>query len=464
MPQEALHKLVVKSCAKHRASKRLRDNSAKKRAPGVNVLSLLGTLVLLIGSPAFSISASAEASCPKRDREIVVPKGFCVTIFADHIGHARHLVVSPDNTVYVNTWSGGYYGDDRPPDGGFVVTLKDRDGDGVADVTMRSGPSASQGGHGGTGIAFYNQGLFVEENDKIIRYDVQPDGAIAGQGETILDRLPLGGAHPVHPFAIDSRGRLFVAPGSATDACAESDTHARGKSPCQELNTRAGIWLYDANRIGQHFSPKERYATGCRNAEGLDFDASGRLYATQHGRGHLHEKWPELYTEQQGFELPAEELTIIKRGASYGWPFCYFDPAQHKRVLAPEYGGDGKKVGRCALEEAPVAVFPAHWAPNDMKLYKRSSFPETYRGGAFIAFHGSFNPAGPHGGYNVGFQPLKNGAVAGNFQVFADGFAGGVKERTQAAHRPSGVAVGPDGALYVSDDKAGRIWRIVFEE
>ena len=119
-------------------------------------------------------------------------------------------------------------------------------------------------------------------------------------------------------------------------------------------------------------------------------------------------------------------------------------------MLAPEYGGDGgKKVGVCAEKKAPVASFPAHWAPNDLLIYSGKQFPAAYQGGAFIAFHGSWNRAPePQGGYNVVFQPLADGKAGSAFIVFADGFAGAVKEPGQAAFRP-GLAMGPDGALYI---------------
>jgi len=153
----------------------------------------------------------------------------------------------------------------------------------------------------------------------------------------------------------------------------------------------------------------------------------------------------------------------LKKGGDYGWPMCYYDPFQQGLVLAPEYGGDGKTAGLCAQKGAPAAVFPAHWAPNAMVLYDRQQFPARYRNGLFIAFHGSWNRA-PYaqGGYNVVFQGLSGDKASGQCEIFADGFAGADKSPGKAAHRPSGIAVGPDGALYVADDVSGRVYRIVY--
>jgi glucose/arabinose dehydrogenase/mono/diheme cytochrome c family protein len=439
----------------------------KFRPSGWKVLALASIGSLAIYSASLVPVLSEEKKCVETDAGLSLPNGFCATIFAEKVGHARQLVVAPDGTVYVNTWSGVYYGNDTPPPGGFLIALKDTKGTGHADVNVRFGQTAAEGGHGGTGVALYKNWLYAEINDRIVRYELK-DGETAptGKSETILSGMPINGDHPMHPFTIDAEGNLFVSMGSATNACEVKNRmpHSPGNNPCTELETRAGTWRYDANKLGQTFSPKGRFATGIRNGEGFDFDASGRLYVTQHGRDQLHEDWPELYTAQQGFELPSEEVMILKEGANYGWPTCYFDPMQKKLVLAPEYGGDGgKKIGDCAKFEPPVATFPAHWAPNDLKIYKASEFPKGYQGGAFVAFHGSWNRApGPQGGYDVVFQPLSDGKASGDYIVFADGFAGKYKEPGRAAHRPSGLAVGPDGALYITDDKAGRIWRITY--
>jgi glucose/arabinose dehydrogenase/mono/diheme cytochrome c family protein len=411
--------------------------------------------------------ASAKA-CPGDNGGITLPAGFCATVFADNIGHARHLVVAPNGVVYVNTWSGTYYGNDTPPPGGFLVALQDINGDGQADVTARFGDTIEQGDNGGTGIALYKNSLYAEVNDRIVRYALPKDGITpTGEPETILSGLPLTGDHPMHPFAIDAKGNLFIDVATATNSCQAQNRmpNVPGDKPCTELKTRGGIWRYDANKTGQKFSPVERYATGIRNADGITIDQSGLgLYAAQQGRDELYENWPKLYNENQGANLPAEELLQVKQGDDFGWPECYFDNVQQKLVLAPEYGGDGgKTVGVCAEKKEPIAFFPAHWAPNDLMLYNGTQFPTAYQDGAFIAFHGSWNRAPlPQGGYNVVFQPLANGKASGKYVVFADGFAGGHLDPGQAAHRPSGVATGPDGSLYIADDQHGRIWRVTF--
>jgi cytochrome c553 len=155
---------------------------------------------------------------------------------------------------------------------------------------------------------------------------------------------------------------------------------------------------------------------------------------------------------------------LLKQGGDYGWPECYYDSFQGKLVLAPEYGGDGgHTAGACASKIGPVAAFPAHWAPNAMVFYDQKQFPARYRNGVFIAFHGSWDRA-PYkqSGYNVVFQSLAGNRSAGGCEVFADGFAGAVTSPEGATYRPSGVAVGPDGSLYVSDDIKGRIYKITY--
>jgi glucose/arabinose dehydrogenase/mono/diheme cytochrome c family protein len=411
---------------------------------------------------------SDRTSCPADDSGLKLPPGFCATVFADGIGHARHLVVSPGGVVYVNTWSGRYYGNSAPHPGGFLVALQDTTGGGKANVIKRFGATVREGGAGGTGIGLYRDGLFAELNDKIVRYPLTPDSIVPRGAEVpIVTGLPLGGDHPMHPFSIAADGALYIDVATATNACQSKNRTpgSRGIDPCTELETRGGIWRYDANKTDQVFSPAGRFATGIRNAEGFGLDAEGkRLFVTQHGRDQLHANWPALYKAEEEATLPAEELLLLTAGADYGWPECYFDAAQGRLVLAPEYGGDGgHRVGPCAAKTAPVAAFPAHWAPNGMVFYDRDEFPAPYRHGVFIAFHGSWDRA-PYaqGGYNVVFQALSGDHAAARCEIFADGFAGNVASPGQAAHRPSGVALGPDGSLYVSDDVRGRIYRIVY--
>ena len=438
-------------------------------------LLISATSVLLVSCVFAFVSAhshfndAAEGgieACPNDDSGLTLPSGFCATVFADNIGHARHMVAAPSGVLYVNTWSGRYYGNDTPHAGGFLVALRDKAA-GKANEIERFGETAATGGAGGTGIGIYENWLYAEINDRIVRYSL-PRGAIVPSDppETIVSGLPLGGDHPMHPFIITSRGTLYVDVASATNACQEKNRTLKssGLSPCRELETRGGVWRYDANKANQRFSPAERFATGIRNAEGFATDAAGRLFVTQHGRDQLHANWPDLYKPDEEATLPAEEVVLLKDGGDYGWPACYYDSFRQKLVLAPEYGGDGgKKIGECANKIPPAAAFAAHWAPNAMVHYDKSQFPDHYRNGMFIAFHGSWDRAPyPQQGYNVVYQPFDGDHASGQCEIFADGFAGAVRSPEKAAHRPSGLAVGTDGGLYVSDDTAGRIYRIVY--
>jgi glucose/arabinose dehydrogenase len=211
---------------------------------------------------------------------------------------------------------------------------------------------------------------------------------------------------------------------------------------------------------------------GLRNMEALRYDSRrGILFGLQHGRDHLNDNWPDLYTVQQGADLPSEEFLRIDAGTDAGWPYCYHDWQQGLKLLAPEYGGDGTIVSeRCADKAVPLTTFPGHWAPNDLLFYGNSAsgrtrqFPSRYVGGAFVAFHGGFDRAPlPNEGFNVHFVPFSGAAPSGPSEIFADGFTGGGSPLPAAAlHRPMGLAEGPDGSLYISDDVGGRVWRVVF--
>jgi glucose/arabinose dehydrogenase len=205
---------------------------------GLGLVSLAACLAATI--PAFS----EEQNCPETDTGVSLPSGFCATIFADKVGHARQLAVAPDGTVYVNTWSGIYYGNDKPHDGGFLIALKDTKGTGHADVNVRFGPTFAEGAHGGTGIWLYKNSLYVELDDTIVRYLLKDsEAAPTGKAETILSGMPVTGDHPMHGFAIDADGNLFVEMGTATNACEKENRmpHSPGIDPCTELETRGGI-------------------------------------------------------------------------------------------------------------------------------------------------------------------------------------------------------------------------------
>ena len=145
--------------------------------------------------------------------------GFCAVVFADQLGHPRHLAVAANGTVYVNTWGGKYYSG-AAATGPFLVALRDSAHHGKADVIQRFGPAAAAGGTGGTGIALYHGYVYAEAGDKIVRYRLSSGSIVpTAAAETIVSGLPLTGDHPMHSIAIDSAGGLFIDLGSATNSC-----------------------------------------------------------------------------------------------------------------------------------------------------------------------------------------------------------------------------------------------------
>jgi glucose/arabinose dehydrogenase len=405
-------------------------------------------------------SAASAESCPGDNGGISLPAGFCATVFADSVGGARHLTVAPNGDVFVQLISAKKGAESGSGRTGGILALRDTNSDGKADTTARFGEL------GGTGVALYGGYLYADHKSRIVRYPLSKGSLTpSGPAETIVTDLPTGG-HEARNFAIDSAGALYVNVGSLTNSCQLKDRepNSPGHKPCTELETRAGIWKFSADKRGQTQPTAERFATGIRNATGLTISPlDGRLYATQHGRDQLFQNWPRYFTADDGAENPAEEFMVVSRGDDFGWPYCYFDVRQKRLVLAPEYGGDGKEVVQCAQKKEPITTFPGHWAPMSALFYTGRQFPQKYRGGVFIAFHGSWNRAPKsQGGYNVAFLPMSNGRPSGEYEVFADGFAGPKKQPDSAEHRPVGLAQSPDGALYVTDDRGGRIWKVTY--
>ncbi|HEX9383500.1 MAG TPA: hypothetical protein VF908_08875, partial [Gemmatimonadaceae bacterium] len=213
---------------------------------------------------ASSTQRVGSFACATDNGGITLPDGFCATVFADTLGHARHIAVASNGDVYVNTWSGKYYQGATHP-GGFLIALRDTNNDGKADIIKRFGPDTQHKNGGGTGIGIYKGALYAEEGDtiakRIVRYAVSTDSMTPGSTtvDTIVSGLPANGDHPMHPFVIDPSGNIYVDVGSATNSCQIKNrtVESLGRKPCTEVRTRAGIWRYDANKTKQKFSSAE---------------------------------------------------------------------------------------------------------------------------------------------------------------------------------------------------------------
>lgn len=430
---------------------------------GSTAVSCLAALFVAIGVSACGTvggtmsgqPVSSSVQCDPQDGGIELPDGFCAVVVAEDLGQARHLTVNDNGDIYVKLRSAD--------EGGGIVALRDTDGDGTADVEERFGDI------GGTGIDIYDGHLYY--TSEVAVYRVPLGGGLVPQEneETIVEGLPEQGSHAAKSIAFDEAGHLYVNVGGPSNAC-QVDPRTPGSSgqdPCPQLERQGGIWRFDADEAGQtQQQDGHRFATGIRNAVALAWNpAADNLYAVQHGRDQLHTLWSDMFTEEESAELPAEELFLVEDGDNFGWPYCYYDHLEGRKVLAPEYGGDGQQVGQCGQYEDPIMAFPGHWGPNDLMFYTGRQFPGRYLNGAFIAFHGSWNRAPlPQRGYRVTFVPFDGELPSGGYTTFADDFIGAevIRAPGDAEFRPMGLAEGPDGSLYLSDSRNGRIWRIVY--
>ncbi len=417
----------------------------------------------LIVVAAFSLPALSGAQTIVRTAKnaanetagLKLPANFKAVILAQNLGNTRHIVVTPQGGIYVRLA--------KPVNNKGTLFLQESNGKAV----VKNG----FGNYGGTGIYIKDGYLYSSSNEEVFRYKLNGNNEVINPDapEKIVTGLISRWQHQTKSLVLDNEGNLYVNIGAYLNSCQEKDRQkgSMGIKGCPLLDSAGGIWMFKAGKLNQSYGEGVRYATGLRNVVGLDWNQqNNQLFVMQHGRDQLYDIFPDLYTVQQSALNPAECMYALKKGDNAGWPYLYYDLLQHKKILSPEYGGDGKKeAGNGYLD--PVAAYPAHMAPNGLLFYTGSQFPQKYKNGAFIAFHGSWNRAPePQAGYFVVFQPFKDGKPSGNWEVFADNFSGS-PERTasgRAEHRPCGLAQGPDGSLYVTDDAKGFIYKITYKQ
>lgn len=423
------------------------------------MLSLISFLLW----PAVTFIRPQQLGGPALKNEgLKLPAGFKVTVIADSLpGAARHLAVNSNGDIYVKL---------RFPDAvGSNVALRDINGDGKADLTKKFGNYEDKGSYG-TGMRIHNGYLYFSSEINVYRVKLNPEKLVPpGPLELIVHDSMGPHEHDAKPLAFDGKGHLYVAFGAPSNGCQIQNRvpGSPGRTACPLLKQSGGIWQFDEAKLNQEQKDGKRYATGLRSVVAMDWDTKDHcLYVVAHGRDDLHLLFPKKFSAWQSAVLPAEEFLKIHEGSNAGWPYYYFDPFRQCRVLSPEYGGDGKKTGKGQTYTQPIMAFQAHWAPNDLLFYTGNMFPQRYRNGAFIAFHGATNRSPyPQGGYFICFVPFKNGKPTDMWEIFADGFTAQRKiiSPTEAKYRPMGLAMGPDGSLYISETEKGKIWRISYD-
>jgi glucose/arabinose dehydrogenase len=378
------------------------------------------------------------------DTNLQLPPGFSATIIATGLDGARHLAITKQGGIYVKLG--------RLKDGKGIYYLKDTNGDGVIKVVYGFGD------YPGTGIFIKDDYLYASSNDDVYRYRLNAKGEVINpnQPEKIVTGLVNRNRDNSKSIAVDDHHNLYVNCGSYLTSCLVNGTSLQGPMPCPLLDSVGGIWKFKTNQLNQGYKDGTRYATGFKNIVGLDWNKKTKsLFVMQHGRDKLHDLFPQLYSTEQANSQPAETMYEVHQGSDGGWPYVYYDSKLHKKIQSPEYGGDGIKEGGSTAQD-PVADFPAHLAPNGLLFYTGKSFPSKYRNGAFIAFHGKSPEM--QKGYLVAFVPFKKNKPSGEWEIFADHFANDPANQP----KPCGLAQGPDGSIFITDDAKGNIYQVKY--
>ncbi len=337
-----------------------------------------------------------------------VPAGFQINIFATGFKEPRWLTVSPNGDIFL-----------ADTHGGAIYILRDAQHTGGAQQreTFLSGLDEP------FGIVFHDDYIYVGDTDAVLRYKFDPKTSkLLGQAEKLMD-LPRGG-HSTRAlmFSLDGQ-HLFVSVGSRSNVDIESDSR------------RAAITICDPDGKNARL-----YATGLRNPVGLALEpTTGQLWTSVNERDGL------------GDDLPPDYFTSVKDGGFYGWPYSYIGDNVDPRVKP-------QKPELVAKAIIPDVLLGSHHAPLQFAFYTGKQFPQSYRGGAFLAEHGSWNRS-TRAGYQVVFIPFEDGKPSGDPQPFLTGL---VPDPTKGNvnGRPVGVTVAPDGSLLISDDGARVVYRV----
>jgi len=359
--------------------------------------------LLALGLLAAAMPGAADAQGRPK---LKVPPGFAIDVFADKVGSVRFMAIDPAGTLLVSE-----------PSAGRVLALPDKDADGKADSVQTVVTGLDQP----HGLAFHEGGLYIAETSRMQRFAYDPATMKATQ-PTLLTRLPAGGGHWTRTVVFGPDGLMYVSVGSSCNVCRESDKR------------RAAVLRFNADGSGEQL-----FASGLRNAVGLAFHpTSGVLWATVNER------------DWRGDDVPPDYVTEIREGTVHGWPDCM--TVRGRVIIDTSF----TKSAACDKVTPPTVEIQAHSAPIGLAFYTGTQFPEEYRGSLFVAYRGSWNRSLPTG-YKIVRIRLRDGQPP-----TVEDFATGWLEGTSSWGRPVDLVVGRDGALYLSDQGAGRIYRITY--